>query len=133
MKTRVALTASASTPCAHRPQKEFRIKEANICTFRDQFIFYITRSYYTFYNEVPINIELLGNCYFDHCIPDWRPPWRSGSVRTSATHFRQGTVTQCRNSQIFLPPRFYVKSILADFEASKTAILTISDALDFEF
>ena len=42
MKTRVvALTASTFA----RPRNEFRIKEANDCTFCDQFILFITRSY----------------------------------------------------------------------------------------
>ena len=35
---------------------------------------------------------------------------------------------QCVNQAIFLPIRFYVKSILADFKRSKTAILIILEA-----
>ena len=34
---------------------------------------------------------------------------------------------------IFLPFRFYVKSFIDDFKVSKTAILTILDALNIDF
>ena len=37
------------------------------------------------------------------------------------------------NFRIFLSLWFYVKSILADFRRSKTAILTILEALNFDF
>ena len=40
-------------------------------------------------------------------------------------------VTQFENLAIFLPFLFYVKSILADFIRSKTAILTSLEAFDF--
>ena len=40
---------------------------------------------------------------------------------------------QCGNVRIFLPFRFYVKSILADFRRSKSAFLTILEALNFDF
>ena len=36
----------------------------------------------------------------------------------------------CGNLRIFLPLRFYVKSILTDFRSSKSAILTILEALN---
>ena len=42
----------------------------------------------------------------------------------------KGTSTQCGNFRIFLSFRFYVKSNLADFKMSKTAILK---ALNFDF
>ena len=41
--------------------------------------------------------------------------------------------TQCGNFRIFLLFRFYVKSILADFKGSKTDVLTILKALNFDF
>ena len=41
--------------------------------------------------------------------------------------------THCRNLAIFLSVWFYVKSILADFRRSKTAVLTILEAMNFEF
>ena len=41
--------------------------------------------------------------------------------------------TQCGNLAISLPLRFYVKSILADFRRSKTAILVNVAALNFEY
>ena len=40
---------------------------------------------------------------------------------------------QCGNFRISLPLRFYVKSILVIFEAPKIAILTILEALNFEY
>ena len=42
-------------------------------------------------------------------------------------------IAQCGNLAIFLPLWICVKSIVADFRRSKTAILTISVALNFEF
>ena len=47
--------------------------------------------------------------------------------------FRQIILAQCGNSSNLLPLRYYVKSILADFEASKTAILTVPETVEFEF
>jgi len=41
--------------------------------------------------------------------------------------------TQCGNFRVFLPLGFYVKSIFADFKKSKSAILTILEALTFDF
>ena len=41
--------------------------------------------------------------------------------------------TQCGNLAISLPLRFYVKSILADFRRSKTAILFNLEALNIDF
>ena len=37
----------------------------------------------------------------------------------------RSTGTQCENLVIFLPLRFYVKSIFGDFGVSKSAILTV--------
>ena len=42
-------------------------------------------------------------------------------------------VSQCGNLAIFLSLWFYVKLILADLTGSKTVILTILEALNFEF
>ena len=42
-------------------------------------------------------------------------------------------IPQCKNLAIILPFWFYVKSILADFRRSKTAILTILEALNLYF
>ena len=42
-------------------------------------------------------------------------------------------ITQLGNLAIFLPFRYYLKSIAADFRRSKTAILTISEALNLDF
>ena len=42
-------------------------------------------------------------------------------------------IFDCGNLAIFQPLCFYVKTILADFTGSKTAILTILEALNFEF
>ena len=39
----------------------------------------------------------------------------------------------CRNVAIFVPLALYVKSILANFRRSKTAILTILVGLNFDF
>ena len=38
---------------------------------------------------------------------------------------------QCGNFRIFLPIRFYVKTILADFRSSKISVLAILRALNF--
>ena len=42
-------------------------------------------------------------------------------------------VTQCGKMTIFLPLAFYLKSFFDDFKGSKTAILTILEALNVEF
>ena len=42
-------------------------------------------------------------------------------------------IFDCGNLAIFQPLCFYVKTILADFTGSKTAILTILEALNFDF
>ena len=47
--------------------------------------------------------------------------------------FKIATAVQCVNLRFFLPLRFYVKLILADFRRSETAILTIFEALIFNF
>jgi len=41
--------------------------------------------------------------------------------------------SQCGNSKIFLPLKFYVKSILPDLRRSKIAILVILEAFNFDF
>ena len=43
------------------------------------------------------------------------------------------SIPQCGNFWIFLPFRFYVKSIFADFKRSKTAILTLFATQNFAF
>ena len=49
------------------------------------------------------------------------------------TKSKQFQHSQSGNLSILLPLWFYVKSILADFWWSKTAIWTILEALNFEF
>ena len=54
-----------------------------------------------------------------------RKCWFHGIFVEKSYHRIGVRVAQCGNLAIFLPLRFYVKSILADFRESKTAILTI--------
>ena len=50
----------------------------------------------------------------------------------SFAHFLMAYTTQCGNLANFLPLRFYVKSVLAAFKRSKTAVLNILEALNFD-
>jgi len=43
------------------------------------------------------------------------------------------TIARCKDLAVFLSLLFYVKSILADFKSPKTAIITILEALNFDF
>ena len=47
--------------------------------------------------------------------------------------FYRYCTAQCGNFRIFLPLIFYVKSILANFESQKLAILTVSEGQNFNF
>ena len=54
-------------------------------------------------------------------------------ILCGADYYKFREITQCGNFRIFLSFRFYVKSILAHFKRSKTAISTILRALNFDF
>ena len=58
---------------------------------------------------------------------------RPGMLWKSTDLGSQIGIFGCGNLKIFLPLWFYVKSILADFRRSKTVVLTILQALNFDF
>ena len=89
--------------------------------------------------------EKIGGTWFDgkkllfkpqvqwHCnICSWWEFWEEILRRWRRCSITERT-TQCGNLAIFLSLWFYVKSILAEFRRSKNAILTILEALDFDF